>query len=266
MSRTLTIGHSPDPDDAFMFYAMTHGKIDTKGYTFREHLEGIEALNQRAANNEFEISAVSLHQFPYISNDYSMMDVGASMGDGYGPIVVSNGKDFDPNSIVAIPGDRTSAVLLLKLRYGSNIKVAVEPFDEIMDRVQEGKYDFGLLIHEGQLTYKDAGMTLVEDLGKWWFDETGLPTPLGINVIRRDIENPEEITEILRESIQWGFDNQDEVVAYARKYARGMEDERVLKFVKMYVNDFTLDLGPRGRAAVDELLIRSRTAGLIPGN
>lgn len=264
-NKTITIGHSPDPDDAFMFYAMSHGKIDTHGYNFEEHLEGIDSLNKRALNKEFHISAVSLHQFPYIVSDYRIMPVGASMGDGYGPVLVSMGKDFDPNGSFAIPGDRTTAALYLKLRFGDGLDTHEEEFDAIEGLVKEGKYDFGMLIHEGQMTYEEQGFKLVEDMGAWWRDDTGgLPIPLGVNVVRRDVEDHELMTKMLREAISWGFDNEEEALEYSMKYARGLEKERVLEFVKMYVNDFTLDLGDRGRAAVKELMNRAKAKGYIP--
>jgi len=260
----MIIGHSPDPDDAFMFYAMTHRKIDTGHFRFEDHLEGIEGLNQRAARGEFPISAVSLHQYPWIAKQYEIMPVGASVGDGYGPIVVSKGKAWDDGGRVAIPGERTTAALYLKLRYGTELNWGVEDFDKIPDLVLDGTYDFGLLIHEGQLTYNELGLTLVEDLGKWWLDETGLPTPLGINVIRRDVQEKDEITEILRRSIAWAMDNIRESVGYSMKYGRGLDAETTQKFIRMYVNEYTLDLGERGRAGVDELLKRATEKGLIP--
>jgi 1,4-dihydroxy-6-naphthoate synthase len=200
----LTIGHSPDPDDAFMFYAMTHGKIPTGDFQFDDLLEGIESLNQRALCAELPVSALSLHQYPYVADRYAVMPVGASMGDGYGPIVVGKKEGWDSSFRVAIPGERTTAALLFKLRFGGAVQVAVEPFDRIPDLVLDGTYDAGVLIHEGQLTYAEQGLALIEDLGAWWLGETGLPTPLGINVIRRDVERPDEVTEILRRSIAWG--------------------------------------------------------------
>lgn len=247
-----------------MFYAMTHGKIDTGAYQFVEHLEDIEGLNRRAERGEFEISAVSLHQYPYIEKRYEIMPVGASVGNGYGPIIVSKGATWNPEGTVAIPGERTTAALLLRLRFGRDLQTGVEEFDRIPELVKTGRYDFGLLIHEGQLTYAEEGLTLVEDLGEWWLKETGLPTPLGINVIRRDVENRAEITEILRRSIAWAREHSDESVAYSMKYGRGLDVERAKKFIGMYVNDYTLDLGDRGRAGVEELLRRGREAGLLP--
>lgn len=247
-----------------MFYAMTHGLIDTGDYRFQDHLEGIEALNRRAENGEFPVTAISLHQLPYVADRYELMSVGASVGDGYGPIVVSRGAPWRAGSTVAIPGERTSAVLYLKLRFGSDVKTVVEDFDAIPALVLEGKYDYGLLIHEGQITYASQGLALVEDLGRWWHDETGLPAPLGVNAIRKDVEEKDAITEILRRSIAWAFDNAGDSVRHALKYGRGLDAPAAERFVRMYVNDFTLDLGPRGKAGADELLARSRRAGLIP--
>jgi 1,4-dihydroxy-6-naphthoate synthase len=260
----LTIGHSPDPDDAFMFYAMTHGKIPTGEYEFVDQLEGIESLNERALRAELPVSALSLHQYPFVADRYAVMPVGASMGDGYGPVVVGGSSEWRPFFSVAIPGARTTAALLFKLRFGDAVRVAVEPFDRIPDLVLEGKYDAGVLIHEGQLTYAEQGLSLIEDLGAWWQKETGLPTPLGINVIRRDVPGPEEVTDILRQSIAWGRENPDEAVGYAMRYGRGLDRKRSEKFIGMYVNDFTLDLGDRGRAAVRELLRRAEKLGYVP--
>ncbi len=260
----LVIGHSPDPDDAFMFYAMTRGKVDTSPYTFRDHLEDIQSLNERATRGEFAVSAVSLHQYPYIADRYALMASGASMGDGYGPIVVGRTSTFDPGGRVALPGARTSAALLFALRFGRLAHVSQQAFDAIPRLVLEGAVDYGVLIHEGQLTYAEEGLQLVEDLGAWWQAETGLPTPLGVNVIRRDVDDPERVNAILKASIAWGLEHPDEAVGYAMKYGRGLDRERADKFIRMYVNDYTVDLGERGRAGVRELLRRGSAAGLIP--
>lgn len=254
-----------------MFYAMTHGRIETGDFRFVDLLEGIESLNRRAERAELPVTAVSLHQFPYIAERYELMPVGASVGDGYGPIVVraktareaARGAEWKPGSVVAIPGERTSAVLYLKLRFGSDVRTAVEDFDRIPELVLSGKYDYGLLIHEGQLTYAALGLTLVEDLGKWWLEETGLPAPLGVNAILRDLPGKNEVTEILRRSIAWAFDHPRDSVRHAMQYGRGLDEDAADKFVRMYVNDFTLDLGPRGRAGARELLRRSFERGLI---
>lgn len=260
----LVIGHSPDPDDAFMFYAMTRGKVDTFPYTFRDHLEDIQSLNERALRGEFEVSAISLHQYPYVADRYAIMASGASMGDGYGPIVVGRKKEFDPQGRVALPGARTSAALLFALRYGSLTRVTQEAFDAIPALVRDGQVDFGVLIHEGQLTYAEEGLELVEDLGAWWLRETGLPTPLGINVIRRDVPDPERINAILKASIAWGLAHPDEAVGYAMRYGRGLDRDRADRFIRMYVNDYTVDLGDRGRAGVREFLRRGVAGGFIP--
>ncbi len=246
-----------------MFYAMTHGLIDTGDFQFQDHLEGIESLNRRAEKAEFPVTAVSLHQYPYIADRYELMPVGASVGDGYGPIVVARGAPWKAGSLVAIPGDRTSAVLYLKLRFGADVRTAVEEFDRIPALVLEGKYDYGLLIHEGQLTYAAQGLTLVEDLGRWWLAETGLPAPLGVNVILKDLKGKDEVTEILRRSIAWAFEHSGESVRHAMKYGRGLDENAAEKFVRMYVNDFTLDLGPRGLAGVREFLKRAVENHLI---
>lgn len=260
----LTIGHSPDPDDAFMFYAMTRGKIETAPYTFRDHLEDIQSLNERATRGEFAISAVSLHQYPYVAERYALMPSGASMGDGYGPIVVGRTSTFDPAGRIALPGARTSAALLFHLRYGVLPGVSQRAFDEIPRLVRDGEVDYGVLIHEGQLTYAEEGLALVEDLGAWWLKETGLPTPLGVNVIRRDVPDADRVNAILKASIAWGLANAAEAVGYAMKWGRGLDRDRADKFIRMYVNDYTIDLGERGRAGVKELLRRGTAAGLVP--
>lgn len=263
-TMNLVIGHSPDPDDAFMFYAMTHGKIETAPYAFSDHLEDIQSLNERATRGEFAVSAVSLHQVPYIADRYAVMASGASVGDGYGPIVVGRTGDFNPAGKTALPGARTTATLLFQLRYGHDTHVSQESFDAIPRLVREGVYDHGVLIHEGQLTYAEEGLVKVEDLGAWWMRETGLPTPLGVNVIRRDVPDPNRVNDLLKQSIAWGLAHADEAVGYAMRYGRGLDRKRTDAFIHMYVNDFTIDLGERGKAGVLELMRRGAAAKLIP--
>ncbi|RMH58894.1 MAG: ABC transporter substrate-binding protein [Candidatus Hydrogenedentota bacterium] len=248
-----------------MFYALTHGKIETGNIRFREHLEGIEALNERAERKEFEITAVSVHQLYYIHDSYRLMNVGASMGDGYGPLVVGRNGTYLPGRRVALPGRRTTAALLFQLRFGTEAEFAVYPFDDVMRAVREEECDYGVVIHEGQLSYREEGMIAVEDLGRWFTEETGLPTPLGVNVVRRDLSESEEMDRLLRTSIAWAFENEEEALDYALQYARGLEKDSVRKFVRMYVNDLTIDLGERGRNGVRELIRRGIDRGFLRG-
>ncbi len=271
MPRTIRVAHSPDSDDAFMFYALAEGKIDTGGLTYVHELSDIESLNQRARRAELEVTAVSIHAYAYIWRDYALLGSGSSMGDGYGPRLVSTrARPADPRAAlrglrVAVPGRLTTAYLALRL-YQPDFADVVVPFDQIEDAVQAGEVDAGLLIHEGQLTYSDAGLHLWTDLGVWWQHDTGLPLSLGGNAVRRDLgqEVIEQIARDLRASIVYALEHRAPALAHASRYNRGIGDERTDTFVGMYVNQWTVDYGPRGRAAVQELLDRGHRAGLIP--
>jgi 1,4-dihydroxy-6-naphthoate synthase len=267
MTRTIRVAHSPDSDDAFMFYALAEGKIDTEGLTYIHELQDIESLNQRAMRGELEVTAVSIHAYAYLADRYALLPHGASMGDRYGPRLVSRtprSRDDLRGRRIAIPGFKTSAYLALRL-YQPEFEAVAVPFDQIEDAVLAGAVDVGLLIHEGQLTYADQGLHLVKDLGEWWFEETGLPLPLGGNVIRKDLgsELIATISRHLRASIAYGLANRVGALDHAMKFARGLDREKADAFVGMYVNDWTLDYGPRGREAVKLFLERGVKAGLI---
>ncbi len=269
-ATTIRVGHSPDSDDAFMFYALTHDKIDTGGLKFVHQLEDIETLNRRALSGELEVSAVSIHAFAYLADKYALLASGSSMGDRYGPTLVTReamNLDDLKGRTIAIPGKLTTAYLTMQLCLGKDTPVVVMPFDEILPAVAEGKVEAGLLIHEGQLYYGDKGLHQVVDLGEWWFQQTGLPLPLGGNVVRRDLgtEMVEKIARMLKESIQYALDHRAEALEYALRYARDLEPALADRFVGMYVNDWTIDYGPRGREAVRTLLARGAEAGLVPG-
>jgi 1,4-dihydroxy-6-naphthoate synthase len=268
------LGHSPDPDDAFMFYALAEHKVDTRGHSFKHTLQDIETLNQRALRGELHISAVSIHAYAYLSDRYALLPCGASMGDGYGPMLVSITKPpSDTNSIrdwlskklVAIPGMKTSAYLALRL-FGAPVETVAVPFDHIFEFVRSGKADVGLLIHEGQLTYAREGFHLVQDLGHWWKNETGLPLPLGGNVIRKDIPPKvrQEVSEILKESIQYGLKHRVAGIKHSMPLARGLDLDQADRFIGMYVNDYTLDYGESGREAIRQFLSRGVDLGVIP--
>lgn len=275
--EVFTLGHSPDPDDAFMFYAMAENKIDLRGYRFEHRLEDIQTLNERALRGELHISAISIHAFAYVSDLYSLLPCGASMGDGYGPMVVTANRegladDASDDHIrawlrcrtIAIPGKMTSAYLALQLYLGQFQHVVV-PFDQIFQALKDGQADAGLIIHEGQLTYERSGFTKVVDLGEWWKRETGLPLPLGGNVLRKDIAPAvqRDLLAIMRESIDYGLAHRDEAVAHSMPYARDMDAPMAGKFIGMYVNDFTRDYGDSGRKAVREFLQQARARGYI---
>jgi 1,4-dihydroxy-6-naphthoate synthase len=267
--RLVRVGHSPDTDDAFMFYALTHEKIDTRPFHFVHQLEDIETLNRRALKGELEVSAVSLHAFAYLANRYAMLASGCSMGDRYGPKLVARRPwDLDEAKTrsIAIPGSLTTAYLTLQLCLGPGLKTWVMPFDEIIPAVIEGSVDLGLVIHEGQLYYRDHGLCEVVDLGRWWFEQTGLPLPLGGNVVRRDLglTAVTQIAALLKQSIEYALDHRDEALAYALGYARGLEAKLADRFIGMYVNDWTVDYGPRGREAVRTLLGRAAEQKLVP--
>jgi 1,4-dihydroxy-6-naphthoate synthase len=265
--RIIHVAHSPDSDDAFMFYALAEGKIDTGDIRYVHELQDIETLNQRALRAELEVTAVSIHAYAYLSERYALLPHGASMGDRYGPKLVAR----DPltradlrGRRVAVPGMLTSAYLALRL-YQPEFTPVVTPFDEIEDAVVDGRVDLGLLIHEGQLTYGDRGLHLVADMGEWWFEETGLPLPLGGNVIRKDLGQPliDRISRQLRDSIAYGLNHRTAALDHSMQYARGLEREKADTFVGMYVNDWTLDYGERGRHAVREFLRRGVQSGVI---
>jgi len=278
MSTLLTLGHSPDPDDAFMFYALAEHKIDTGRWSFEHTLQDIQTLNERATRGELHISAISIHAYAYVLDQYALLPCGASMGDGYGPMVIVPAGTALPDLAdeaaviawlrerrIAIPGKMTSAYLSLQLFMGAVNEIVV-PFDEIFDHVASGKSDAGLIIHEGQLTYARDGFVKVIDLGEWWKNLTGLPLPLGGNVIRKDLSSADrsEINVILRESIAYGLKHRAAGVAHAMPLARGMDTDLADQFIGMYVNDYTLDYGDTGRAAIREFLARGHAAGLLP--
>jgi 1,4-dihydroxy-6-naphthoate synthase len=268
------LGHSPDPDDAFMFYALAQNKIDTRGHRFEHILQDIETLNQRALRGELHISAVSIHAYAYLTDRYALLQCGASMGDGYGPILVTLEqppndaeavKEWLKGKKIAIPGKKTSAYLALRL-LADDVETVTVPFDEIFDAVKADRADVGLIIHEGQITYADQGFRLALDLGAWWKSMTGLPLPLGGNVIRKDIPEQirREVAEILKESIDYGLKHRRAGVEHSMPLARGLDLEEADRFIGMYVNDFTRDYGTVGRNAIREFLGRASKAKLIP--
>jgi len=269
MPRTIRVAHSPDSDDAFMFYGLASGAVDTGDIEYIHELQDIETLNRRALAGEREVTAVSIHAYAHLADKYILLPHGASMGEGYGPRLVAReplGRDELRGKKIAVPGTMTSAFLALKL-YFPEADTVVVPFDRIIDHVKDGRADVGLIIHEGQLTYKDEGLHLLVDLGQWWGSETGgLPLPLGGNVVRRDL-GPELIARIsshLRESIAYGLANRAAALQHAIQYGRGLDESRTDEFVGMYVNSRTLDYGPDGRRAVQLFLDRGYEAGLIP--
>jgi 1,4-dihydroxy-6-naphthoate synthase len=279
--QTIRIGHSPDPDDAFMWWPLADfseergpggrrwtPRIDTGPYRFVHVLEDIESLNQRAQHGELEITAVSIHQYPYIADRYALTSCGASMGDGYGPMVIARrpyAVSELPGLRIAVPGERTSAFLALSLLLGGRPRnYCVVPFDQIIQRVAAGEFDAGLIIHEGQLTYGRCGLERLVDLGEWWTSTRGLPLPLGGNAIRRDVRDAGGVCRILQQSIQYALDHRSQAIEYAMHYARDMGADLADRFVGMYVNQYTLDYGPRGRQAVQQFLKEAADAGLIP--
>jgi 1,4-dihydroxy-6-naphthoate synthase len=265
--REITVAHSPDSDDAFMFYALATHKVRPPGLRFTHTLCDIETLNQKAHAGVYDLTAISFHAYPYIQDKYALMACGGSVGEGYGPMVVSP-RPFTiaeiKNKKIAVPGKLTTAYLALQL-FAPGIETEVVPFDQIIPQVLEGKYEAGLIIHEGQLTYDKAGLHRIVDLGRWWQKVTGLPLPLGGNVIRRELGPPlmTAVTAALRESIQYGLEHRDEALAYAMQFARDLDTPSADKFVGMYVNERTLDYGPDGREAVRRLLDMGHKAGVI---
>ena len=267
-ARVIHVAHSPDSDDAFMFYALAEGKIDTEGLTYVHELQDIESLNQRALRGELEVTAVSIHAYAYLAGRYALLPHGSSMGDGYGPRLVARAptsREALRGRRIAIPGPMTTAYLALRL-YLPEFEAVPVPFDQIEEAVIGGKVDAGLLIHEGQLTFADQGLHMIVDLGEWWFGQTGLPLPLGGNVIRKDLGDDLvlKISRHLRASIAYALAHRSEALDHAMQYARGLDRSKADTFVGMYVNDWTLDYGDRGRRAVVELLRRGVDAGIIP--
>jgi len=265
----IRIGHSPDADDAFMFYALTQGKLDTGHLEIEHELQDIETLNHRCMRGELEVSAVSVHAYAYISDRYLLMPSGFSMGENYGPVVVS--RQSIPHTqlqqtTIAVPGTLTTAFLTLQLYCGGPVRYKVMPFDRILDAILAGEADAGLVIHEGQLTYSQLGLHLVIDLGKWWQERTGLPLPLGANVIQRDLgrDTITLVCQLLEQSIRYALSHEDEALDYALRFARGLSRENTRRFVKMYVNAHTLVAGPKERAAVQHLLREAYEKNLLP--
>ncbi|RLT14789.1 MAG: ABC transporter substrate-binding protein [Planctomycetota bacterium] len=271
-SNVIRVGHSPDSDDAFMFYALTHDKIDTGGLKFVHQLEDIQTLNNRARHGELEVSAVSIHAFAHLADTYALLSSGSSMGDKYGPKIITTNPDLTMDDIrsgkvkVAVPGLLTTAYLSFRLCFGDAAPVEVVPFDQIIERVLDGTYDAGLIIHEGQLYYPEKGLRQLVDMGVWWYETTGLPLPLGGNVVRKDLgqEQVEKIARLLKESIVYALENRQEALDYALTYARDLDPALADRFVGMYVNEWTVDYGPIGREAVQVLLDKAAEANLIP--
>lgn len=269
-ARTVRIGHSPDPDDAFMYYAIAKGRVDTAGFSVVQVLEDIESLNRRALAGELEVTALSIHAYSHLADRYALMACGASMGDGYGPIVVAREtltREALAGRTVAIPGTLTSAYLALRLYLEADFPFIVVPFDQILEVVAAGGADAGLVIHEGQLTYGGHGLKKLVDLGAWWVERTGgLPLPLGGNAVRRDLGSDamHALTAMYRNSIGYALSHRAEALAYAKGYGRGLDDELNDRFVGMYVNELTLDYGERGRRAIQRFLDEGANAGIVP--
>jgi len=270
MPELIRVGHSPDPDDAFMFYALARGRLETGGLQFDHVIRDIETLNRWAFEGRLEVTALSLHAYAYVSDRYSLLPYGASMGNGYGPIVVAK-EPFPLETLkakrIAVPGPLTTAFLTLKIAIGEFPFVEI-PFDQILDTVVKGEADAGLLIHEGQLTYHRYGLTKVMDLGRWWYRETGLPLPLGVNAVRKDLgpDVSKQISSLLGESIRYALDHREEALDYAMSFARGMERALADRFVGMYVNRYTLDYGSEGREAVERLFQVGIERGVLRGS
>ena len=272
--QLIRVGHSPDPDDAFMFYALAKDKIDTGKYRFEHELVDIETLNRRAFSGELELTAVSLHAYAHLTDRYMLCSCGASMGDRYGPMVVAReavSVESLKKATIAVPGTLTTAYLALRMCLRVDFAHVIVPFDEVLDVVEAGEYqgnpvDAGLIIHEGQLTYAKQNLELILDTGQWWFEQTGLPLPLGANAIRKDL-GPEAIADVHRlllQSIRFGLDHREDALDYALGFGRGLDRCMADEFVGMYVNDWTLDFGDRGREAVRRLLAQGHEAGVIP--
>lgn len=273
--QLIRVGHSPDPDDAFMFHALANEHLDTGNYQFTHELVDIETLNQRAFTGELELTAISIHAYAFLHDKYALCSCGASMGEGYGPMVIARetlSVDDLKTKRIAVPGKLTSAFLGLRLCLGQDFEYVLVPFDEIIPAVQAGEYngesvDAGLIIHEGQLTYGESDLQLVVDLGVWWKELTGgLPLPLGANAIRKDLgeKTIQEVQTLLHASIKYGLDNRQEALDYALQYGRDLDNAKADKFVGMYVNDLTLDFGPQGREAVALFLKMGHEQGILP--
>jgi 1,4-dihydroxy-6-naphthoate synthase len=267
-SVTLTLAHSPDSDDAFMFYALATRKIGAQDLSFTHRLEDIESLNRKALEGVYDVTAISFHAYPYLEDKYLLLPSGASFGDRYGPLVVSRAR-LDSGSLkgkrVAIPGRMTTAYLALRL-YEPDVDVVITSFDQILDTVAKGEADAGVVIHEGQLTYAGSGLRKVLDLGEWWYQETNLPLPLGGNAIRRTLDSPTQraVAALLKKSIEYSLQNREEALSYALQFSRGLDAPTADRFVSMYVNEWTMDYGQRGRRAVQELLDRGFRKGILP--
>lgn len=266
--RTISVAHSPDSDDAFMFYGLATNKLETEGLKFEHTLKDIQSLNEDAKNGVYDVTAISFHAYAYVADKYALLPHGASIGDKYGPIVVSReprSADEIGQMKIAVPGELTSAFLALRI-FNKDFQYEVVPFDEIIDAVQKGTVDAGLLIHEGQLFYKQMGLDKVLDLGEWWHERTGLPLPMGGNVIRRDLgeELMKQVSKHLHQSILYSMENREDALAYAMQFARDMAPELADRFVAMWVNDLTLDYGERGKEGVRRLLKEGFEAGIIP--
>jgi len=266
--REITVAHSPDSDDAFMFYGLATSKVRVSGLRFTHTLCDIETLNRQAMEGVYDVTAISFHAYPYVQGKYALLPSGGSVGDGYGPMIVA-ARPYSPIDIkrkrIAVPGTLTTAYLVLRL-FAPGVETEVVPFDQIIPQVLEGKHEAGLVIHEGQLTYDKSGLHRIVDLGKWWQRVTGLPLPLGGNAIRRSL-GPQVMSSVasaLRESIQYALDHREEALAYAMQFARDLDAQMADKFVGMYVNERTLDYGPDGREAVRRLLDMGHKAGIIP--
>lgn len=274
--QLIRVGHSPDSDDAFMFHALANNKLDTGCYEFQHELVDIQTLNRRAFNGELELTAISIHAYPYLNDVYSLCNCGASMGDDYGPMLISasssmgNWTSKKKVRTIAVPGKLTTAFLALQLWIAKekieDVQFTQVPFDRVQDVVASGEFDAGVLIHEGQLTYPQMGLSLIVDFGIWWKQTTGLPLPLGANAIRKDLpwQTQSDVVRLLKASIEYGLTHRKEALDYALQFGRGLKEKDADKFVGMYVNDWTLDFGDIGRAAVKELLQRAYTAGIVP--
>jgi len=266
--RVIRLGHSPDPDDAFMFYGLASGKVDVRPYRFEHILKDIQTLNEWALEGRLEVTALSLHAYAYVTDRYVLLPHGASIGDNYGPLVVAREampQEALREAIIAVPGRLTTAFLALRVCLGEFPFVEM-PFDRILPAVAEGRVAAGLLIHEGQLTYRQHGLTCAVDLGKWWHETTGLPLPLGANAVRRDLGEPavRELSRLLKTSIRYGLEHRQEALAYALQFGRGLDLAAADRFVGMYVNDYTLDFGAKGRRAVEVLLRMGWEEGVLP--
>lgn len=257
----IRVGHSADPDDAFMFWALDAGRVDTRGLAFEQVVSDIQTLNEWATEAKLEVTALSLGAYPYVAEHYVLLPHGASIGSGYGPVVVTReptGMDDLCGLEIVIPGRMTTAYLVLRLALGDDVRVRELPFDQILDEVASGRADAGLVIHEGQLTYAAAGLQKALDLGEWWLLETGLPLPLGVNVARRDLGDAlPTVSDVLGEAIRTGLEHRGEAMTYARRFGRGIDEATTDRFVAMYVNEMTCDYGDEGREAVSELLRRA---------